>query len=166
MESRLNIDDYFLSMASLASLRGTCRRRKVGCILVDKHKNVMSTGYNGVPRDHTHCLLSPCPGANHKSGEGLDLCYAIHAEQNALLQCKDVENISICYTTTAPCVTCTKLLLNTGCRKIVILEDYAHSIESKRIWTKFSNNTWELVDNATRMFISTFLKLESANRVS
>jgi deoxycytidylate deaminase len=56
-------------------------------------------------------------GAKFKSGEGLDVCQAIHAEQNALLQCKDVYDIETIYCTVSPCIHCVKLLLNYFCKK-------------------------------------------------
>jgi len=155
-------DVWFLAQAVLASAQSTCIRRNVGCILVDDNNHVMATGYNGVPRGHKHCINTPCPGANYKSGEGLNLCYAIHAEQNALLQCSNVEKIVTCYTTTVPCVTCTKLLLNTGCQRIVSLEEYSQSIESRRIW----NRLWEVSNDSTRSFISSIVRLETPKRVS
>ena len=83
-------DFYFLRMALLVSERGTCVRRKVGCILVNKKNHVLATGYNGNPSGFSHCLDNPCKGANSTSGKDLDKCEAIHAEQNTLLQCKDV----------------------------------------------------------------------------
>jgi dCMP deaminase len=72
-----------------------------------------------------------CRGSNSPSGTNLDGCGAIHAEQNALLQCPDVSLIHTCYCTTAPCVTCTKLLMNTGCQRIIFIEDYPQSGASK-----------------------------------
>jgi len=76
-------DEYFLKMAELVSTRATCARRKVGCVLVNSRKHILATGYNGVASGMPHCIDEPCPGANYPSGEGLDKCEAIHAEQNA-----------------------------------------------------------------------------------
>jgi tRNA(Arg) A34 adenosine deaminase TadA len=66
-------------------------------------------------------------------GKGLDLCEAIHAEQNALLQCRDTKEIEVAYVTASPCVTCVKLFMNTGCKRIVFLEEYPHSA-AKELW--------------------------------
>jgi dCMP deaminase len=123
-------------MAELVSTRGTCVRRKVGCVLVDKRNHVLSTGYNGPASGLTHCIEEPCQGSNLASGTGLDSCEALHGEMNAILQCKDVYEIETCYTTTAPCITCTKLLMNTSCKRIVFREDYPHSERSKELWWK------------------------------
>lgn len=123
---RMSVDEYFIAMAELAALRSTCIRRQVGCILVSNRNHVLATGYNGVPRGSLHCNDGhPCPAAYAPSGTMLDGCYAIHAEQNALLQCGDVFEIRAAYVTTFPCITCAKLLLNTSCQEIVYLEDYA-----------------------------------------
>lgn len=127
-------DEYFLSIARLVSTRGTCKRRQVGCVLVNKRGHVLATGYNGVAMGQPHCLDKPCAGADCISGTGLELCEAIHAEQNALLQCRDVWEIETIYCTIAPCVTCVKLLLNTGCERIVFADDYAHSNKSQSLW--------------------------------
>ena len=133
MSYRIPRDWYFLKMANLASERATCKRRKVGCILVNSKKHVIATGYNGVAAGQEHCIDNPCKGANFKSGEGLDVCNAIHAEQNALLQCKDVYEIDRVYTTLEPCVHCTKLLLNTSANQIIYGEKYVHDL-SRKLW--------------------------------
>lgn len=149
---RPTIEQYFARMARLVATRSTCLRRAVGCVLVDARDHVLSTGYNGVARGRPHCneearegrdyrplggdpsVTAPmrvvtvhphaCAGAELPSGEGLDLCEAVHAEQNALLQCRDAYAVDTCYVTAFPCVPCTKLLLNSSCRRIVYLEDY------------------------------------------
>lgn len=135
------LDEYFIKMAILVASRSTCLRRAVGCVLVNAQGHVLSTGYNGVAAGLPHCNdevhsyggfhtvdhPNACPGADARSGVDLDACEAIHAEQNALLQCRDVSKIATCYVTTFPCVTCTKLLLNTSCRRIVYVEEYTTS---------------------------------------
>ena len=130
-------DTYYMEMAKVASTRGTCLRRKVGCILVNKFGHIIATGRNGVATGVAHCnhhdpfdpigFPHACEGATAKSGTNLDACQAIHAEQNALLQCKDVQEIDVAYVTTKPCVSCMKLFMNTSCKRIVYLEDYPHS---------------------------------------
>lgn len=126
-------DAYFLAMAALVSLRATCRRRRVGCVLVDSNRHVLATGYNGVARGRDHCLDHPCAGAGFRPGMGLDQCEAIHAEQNAMLQCQDTQRIETAYITVSPCITCVKLLMNTGCKRIVFIEPYAHN-QAADLW--------------------------------
>ena len=138
---RLTKDQYFSGIASLVAQRSTCCRRQVGCVLVNERGHVIATGYNGVPANFQHCIDdAPCPGAHAPSGQSLDSCFAIHAEQNAMLQCADVFKIAKCYTTTAPCIQCVKLLLNTSCQEIVFLDDYPHA-DSKRLW-ELGGRSW------------------------
>ena len=80
---RLEIDEYFLNMAKITALRSTCKRRQVGCILVDSNNHVAATGYNGVPKGFKHCLDYPCKGADAASGTRLNECKAVHAEMIA-----------------------------------------------------------------------------------
>jgi dCMP deaminase len=116
---------YFLKIAALVSTRATCVRRQVGCVIVDKNNHIKATGYNGVPKNFIHCTDVPCGGHINKSSEGLDSCKATHAEQNALLQCNNVMEIDTIYCTTSPCITCSKLIANTSCKKVVYANEYA-----------------------------------------
>lgn len=146
-----------MAMAVLTSSRSTCLRRRVGCVLFNKRRHVIATGYNGVAAGMPHCNemdgdIEPwcyphaCLGAKSPSGMNLDGCEAIHAEQNALLQCKDVYDIEICATTTSPCMTCVKLLLNTSCQEILFEEEYPH-LEAKQLWEK-ANRLWRRMPRA------------------
>lgn len=149
-------DETWLAVAAEIARRSTCLRRAVGCVLVNARGHVLSTGYNGRAAGLVHCNQSEfaphpnaidfphrCTSAVAISGTNLDGCEAIHAEQNALLQCRDVYTIDTCYVTTAPCVTCTKLLLNTSCHRIVFIEEYSHSEEAKRLWLN-AKREWSL----------------------
>ncbi|MEB3246193.1 MAG: dCMP deaminase family protein [Vampirovibrionales bacterium] len=121
-------DVYYLQMASHLSQMATCPRRKVGCILLDGFGHIIGTGYNGNARGLAHCSdEEPCDGVHARSGEDLDKCEAIHAEQNALLQCHDVMRIESVYCTTQPCPHCMKMLINTSAKRIIYAEPYAKS---------------------------------------
>ncbi len=139
-------DTYFTRMAALVATRATCLRRAVGAVLVNSRRHVIATGYNGVAAGRPHCnhrvpydWFKPvgyphaCQGATAPSGQKLDECEAIHAEQNALLQCRDVFDIDTCYVTVSPCIHCTKLLLNTSCRRIVTASIYDQ--HATALWT-------------------------------
>lgn len=130
-------DSYYMSIAGRVALRSTCIRRAVGCVLVDKDNYVMSTGYNSVPAGFPHCTSSPCEGATSPSGEGLNKCVSRHAEDVALMKCKDIRAIKTVYSTTAPCVLCVRRLLDTSAERIVFAEDYPHSAESKALWESY-----------------------------
>jgi len=129
-----------MDLAIGTAQRGTCVRRTVGCVLVTEDNHIISTGYNGNTQGQPHCLDTPCAGAECKSGEGLDLCEAIHAEINALIHCQDTSKVYKCYTTLSPCIHCIKALLASPCQEIIFLEEYA-CIKSKKLWEK-SNRTW------------------------
>lgn len=140
--TRPSNDQYFLEMASLASTKSTCVRRQVGCVLVNSLNHVLATGYNGVPSKFDHCFDEPCEGAKSKPGEGLDLCLAVHAEANALLQCRDVQQIDTVYCTDSPCIHCVKMLLNTSAWRIVFSRPYPHAA-SQELWTRHGNRFWQ-----------------------
>jgi len=137
-------DEYYMKMARLVATRTTCLRRAVGCVLVNARGHVLSTGVNGVAVGMPHCnqadpfdptgYPNACIGAQLLSGVGHDQCGAIHAEQNALLQCRDVWTIDTCYVTTFPCVTCAKLLLNTSCSRIVYADDHPMRPMAEELW--------------------------------
>lgn len=128
--------EVFMEMAVVLSQLSTCSRRKVGAILVDANHHIIGSGYNGVPKKLPHCTDIQCGGENFPSGQGLDVCQAIHAEQNALMQCPDVMKIDRIYVTTFPCTHCIKMLLNTGCKSIYYREPY--STVSEHIWKSAS----------------------------
>lgn len=146
---RPSIDDYFMEMARLASGRSTCVRRSVGCVLVNKRNHVLATGYNGVPAGQQHCndvstrdqpvrrvkFEHACEGARAESGQKLDACFAVHAEQNAILQCRDAYQIDRAYVTVFPCPSCTKLLLNTSCATVVYASVYGDDV-GREMWVR------------------------------
>ena len=134
-------DEYFLLLAQGIATRGACARRKVGCVLVNSHHDIIPTGYNGRTAGIINCFESPCAGADRETGSGLEEGEAIHAEQNALMRCKDIYDIDTVYCTVSPCVFCVNLLLATTAKRIVFSEEYAHSEESKRRW---GDREWKL----------------------
>lgn len=124
MGSRLSIDEYYLKMLELVAARSTCVRRAVGAIIVDKENHVLSTGYNGVPKGFSHCIDKPCAGASDNPGDSSN-CMAVHAEQNAILQCNSLSRAYTIYCSCLPCFVCSKLLSNTRIHVIVCKENYA-----------------------------------------
>lgn len=132
MIRRPTIDEYFIIQAMHASSRGSCIRRRVGCILTDENDYVLSTGYNGPPKGVVNCTTSPCEGAKMPSGTGLHLCKATHAEDNAIRQCPNIFKIRTAYVTASPCDMCTDKFLLTACQRIVYLNAYPHSDAPKR----------------------------------
>jgi dCMP deaminase len=127
-DKRPSWDTYFLEIAGLVSTRSTCLRRRVGAILV-KEKRVLATGYNGAPSGLRHCLEIGCLREQHRipSGERHELCRALHAEQNAIIQ-SAVHGVAIkgatLYATTQPCIICSKMLINAGIERVVYSSGY------------------------------------------
>ena len=135
--NQLKADEWLLAVARETAKNATCARRSVGCVLANERNQILATGFNGPPRGLPHCTAespSDRKALIAGTGLGLDLCQAVHAEQNALLQCRDVYQIESCFSTTAPCLTCTKLLLNTSCRAIYHIEDYPQAEMAKALW--------------------------------
>ncbi|MFZ5518384.1 MAG: deaminase [Candidatus Zhuqueibacterota bacterium] len=130
LEKRIRIswDDYFMKMAFLVAERSTCLRHHVGAIIV-KNRHVVTTGYNGAARKTNDCLKLGClrNKLNIPSGERHEICRAIHAEQNAIIQA-GVHGVTIkggtLYCTHSPCIICAKMIVNSGIRKVVTCGDY------------------------------------------
>ena len=129
MNRRPSWDEYFMDMAVLTAKRSTCLRRQVGAVIV-KDKHIIATGYNGAPRGVPHCdEKGGClrQQLNVPSGERHELCRALHAEQNAIIQAatlgQSIEGGTI-YVTNQPCVICAKMIINAGIRRIVVKEGY------------------------------------------
>jgi dCMP deaminase len=82
---RPDLDQYFMEIATVVAKRSTCMRNQVGALFV-KNKRILSTGYNGAPSGLDHCDLVGCARENVESGTRHELCRAVHAEQNAIIQ--------------------------------------------------------------------------------
>ena len=128
MNNRLTWLEYFMSMANLAAQRSTCIRRQVGAVLV-KNNHILATGYNGAPKGIKHCAADGCMRQilDVPSGERHELCKAVHAEQNAIIQAAYTGTSikgSTLYTTTYPCSICTKMLINAGIKEVIYDGEY------------------------------------------
>lgn len=157
MAMRIDPEHYFMSIAKVVSLRSTCLSRQVGAVLVDNNRFILATGYNGAASGVPSCEI--CRRTGIESGHGLDKCMAIHAEQNALLQCPDIKRIDTIYITISPCFTCLKLLLNTPCKRICFINSYPNQ-ESEEVWTqmgrvwqqiKFPVKARSIIENLTKI---------------
>ena len=130
-------DQYFMDITRLVATRSSCLRRQVGALLV-KDRNILATGYNGVPSGITHCEATGClrERLNVPSGERHELCRGLHAEQNAIIQAaKHGTNIdgATLYCTTMPCIICTKMIINAGIKKVIYGEGYADDLAREMI---------------------------------
>ena len=126
-----------MDITHLVATRSSCLRRQVGALLV-KDRNILATGYNGVPSGITHCEATGCLRERLKvpSGERHELCRGLHAEQNAIIQAaKHGTNIdgATLYCTTMPCIICTKMIINAGIAKVIYGEGYADELAREMI---------------------------------
>ncbi len=121
-----------MRMAHLAASRSTCLRRHVGAVIV-KDRMVLSTGYNDTPRGLPNCGDGGCArcASDAPTGVGLDTCLCLHGEQNAIIQAAyhgvSVNGASI-YVTHQPCLTCAKMILNAGVRRVVFAGEYPDQV--------------------------------------
>ena len=127
-------DNYFIEIAKVVSLRSTCLRRRYGALIV-KDRVIVSTGYNGSPRGMANCIdTGKCTRKelNIPSGERYELCEAVHAEQNAIIngspeRMKDAtiyiagfeENGD--FADGAPCKLCNRMIRNAQIKEVVYL---------------------------------------------
>jgi len=127
-DSRPSWDSYFMQMAKVVASRSTCLRRQVGAVIV-KDKQILSTGYNGSPSGLKHCAEVGClrQKLGIPSGERHEICRAVHAEQNAMVQAAKhgvAINGADIYTIVQPCVLCTKLIINAGIKRVFYMQPY------------------------------------------
>ncbi len=133
---RASWDEYFMEIAEIVKTRSTCLRRQVGAVIV-KDNRILTTGYNGAPSGISHCTdLGYCERErlNIPSGQRHELCMALHAEQNAIIQAANVgvsTNGGTLYVTLQPCVICAKMAVNAGITKIVYKGSYPDELSMR-----------------------------------
>lgn len=126
----------FMDLTEHISTWSSCLRRHVGAVIV-KDKRIMTTGYNGAPSGVQTCVeKGECMRnkLNIPSGTHAELCYAAHAEQNAIIQAAK-EGISLkgctLYCTHQPCVVCAKMIINAGIKEVIYKEGYPDEFSRK-----------------------------------
>ena len=131
-------DVRFMQMARLVASWSSCyqENRQVGAVIV-KDKRILTTGYNGAPsglvscKDKGECLRKKL---NIASGTRQEICYAVHAEQNAIAQAAkqgiSVEGATL-YCTHQPCVICAKMIINSGIKKVLYRYGYPDDFSMK-----------------------------------
>lgn len=107
----------------------------MGAVIV-KDKHILSTGYNGSPKNTRHCEEAGClrEKLDVPSGTRHELCRGVHAEQNAVAQAAyfgiSVKG-AVLYSTTFPCSLCAKILINSGISEIVYDEGYVDDLSKE-----------------------------------
>lgn len=128
-------DSYFMQIAKLAASRSNCCKRPIGCVLVN-NSTVIATGYNGTPRNMVNCFDGGCMRCAGPSRCGTDLatCLCLHAEENALLEAGRSRAVgSTLYCTTAPCLQCTKKIVQCGVKRVIFAEEYSQEHDCRLI---------------------------------
>ena len=121
-------DEYFMQIAREVGTRSTCLRRHVSALIV-RDKRILSTGYNGAPRGVAHCEETGClrEQLGIPSGQRQEICRGLHAEQNAIIQAAlhgvSVDDATV-YVTHQPCITCAKMIINSGIVRAVCANSY------------------------------------------
>ena len=150
---RPSFQEIFMRHAYDWAQKSPCLRRHVGAIIADKDNVQISQGYNGPPRGLPHCdEIGGCERAkqNIPSGQRHEICRAVHAEQNAILNAhRSNRNVigATLYTFYHPCVMCAKTIINSGIGKVVFVGDYDDELskkmfkESKVVLERFSGVT-------------------------
>ena len=148
---RISKADAYLNCAENFAFRSTCIKRKYGAVII-KNDAVISTGYNGSPRGYENCCdIGVCPRIerNMHQGEGYDLCRAIHAEENALLNCSRDQTIGAdlylvginpedsSIHQAKPCPLCARKIIQAGIRNVFLRQgegaDNYVSISAKQL---------------------------------
>ena len=116
-EKNTLLDQRYLRMAKIWAENSYCTRRQVGALIV-KDKMIISDGFNGTPSGFPNV----CEGA-----DGLTLPYVLHAEANAITKLARSSNNSdgaTLYVTDAPCIECSKLIIQAGIKRVVYAKQY------------------------------------------
>lgn len=116
-DKQIEIDKKYLAMARIWSENSYCKRRQVGALIV-KDKMIISDGYNGTPSG----MKNVC-----EDEDGITKECVLHAEANAITKVAKSSNSSdgaTLYVTTSPCVECSKLIIQSGIRRVVYANEY------------------------------------------
>lgn len=137
MRNNISWDEYFMGVALLSSQRSKDPHTKVGACIVNEDKRIVGIGYNGMPYG---CDDKVYPWDNDKKADSLDTKYpyVVHAEPNAILNSTSNLKGSTLYVTLFPCNECAKLVIQSGIKHIIYMDDKYHdtpsSIASRRMF--------------------------------
>lgn len=122
-ENYINWDEYFMGVALLSAQRSKDPTTQVGACIVNQKKRIVGIGYNGFPIGVEDDVF---PWAN--DGDWLDnkYPYVVHAEPNAILNATVSLDNATLYVTLFPCNECAKLVIQSGIKEVVFLEDKYH----------------------------------------
>lgn len=129
MRNSISWDEYFMGVAVLSSLRSKDPNTKVGACIVNQDKRIVGIGYNGFP---IGCSDETFPWGNSKDDKYLDTKYpyVVHAEPNAILNSTSNLKGSTLYVTLFPCNECAKLIIQSGIKHIVYMDNKYETADS------------------------------------
>jgi len=134
MHDRPSKDEWFTEIALTVSKRSTCQHTSQGSVLVDRRGFVVSLGYNGSPSGMQHCQPDDEKGKSKTLCDKHNQCMCIHSELNAIINAARHAALSeelVLYTTSFPCCSCMKAVIQAGVKRIVFVEDYADDFSEK-----------------------------------
>lgn len=122
MRGNINWDEYFMGVALLSAKRSKDPNTKVGACIVNQDKRIVGIGYNGLPFG---CSDDEFPWGNDKNGPYLDTKYpyVVHAEPNAILNSTSSLKGATLYVTLFPCNECAKLIIQSGIKHIIYMDN-------------------------------------------
>jgi len=130
--------EYYIDIAKSVALRSTCLRRRFGAVVV-KNDQIISTGYNGAPRQTTNCIdMGYCirTERNIPSGQNYELCRAVHAEMNAIIHASRLDmagsdlylvgievDSGLPVSEVSPCLLCKRVIINAGISRVILPDE-------------------------------------------
>lgn len=117
-QKQKQFDKHYLEMAKIWAKNSYCKRKQVGALIV-KDRMIISDGFNGTPEG----FENECEDENYNTKP-----YVLHAEANAITKVAKSGNNSLgatLYVTTSPCIECAKLIIQSGIKRVVYLDEYS-----------------------------------------
>lgn len=118
---KIEYDIAYMNMAKCLRPLSFAKRSQVGCLIVSDEGQIISQGYNGMPTG----LPNECE--HEEDGKLVTNDGVLHAESNAISKCakfRSSTNNATCYVTLSPCLQCSKLIIQSGIKRVVYLDEY------------------------------------------
>ena len=145
-------DEYFMGIAEAVSMKSKDPSSKMGCVIVDENKRVVSTGYNGLVQGSNESKMT-------LSERPMKYYFAIHSEMNALIFAhQDLTGCTV-YNRVATCENCLKYCLQAGIKRFVYkeLRVHSHSVDPEKSMTNIDT------DEAVIRLLASMPEVETLN---
>ena len=154
-KSKPDFDRYFMTIATSVRARADCVGTRVGAVLT-VGRRIVSAGYNGTPTNMPNCTEGGCYRCKERGtygrGQAYDVCICVHAEQNTLLAAARLGipvRGGVLYTTSRPCFTCLKELVQCGVTKVYYLNEWEHP--DANVGPQYGRLESRIVDGVVRL---------------